>query len=134
MFASGLSRFSGAIDHVVAQYQVASGVTVSAEGSWLMTKGHGFSMAYTANFERATADYDSVRGPEALRLFEEGKPARVIHCKGPDGYGSELRYFVECVLAGQPPAVVTARDGMSAVEICEAEELSIKTGQPVTLG
>jgi predicted dehydrogenase len=133
VFASGLTRFSGAIDHVVAQYQVASGATVSAEGSWLMTAGHGFSMAYTVNFERATADYDSVRGAEALRVFEEGQPPRVIKCEGPDGYGQELRHMIESILAGTRPTVVTAQDGLSAVEICEAAEESVKTGQVVSL-
>ena len=133
VFASGLTRFSGATDHVVAQYKVANGATVSAEGSWLMTEGHGFSMAYTVNFERATADYDSARGSEALRLFKEGQPPRVIRCKGPNGYERELRYFIGCILAGIRPTVVTVQDGLSAVEICEAEERSVRTGQVVAL-
>jgi predicted dehydrogenase len=133
VFATGLSRFSGAVDHVVAQYQVTGGVTVSAEGSWLMSAGHGFSMAYTVNFERATVDYDSGRGAEALRVFEEGQPPRVVKCDGPDGYGRELCHMVECICAGKRPTVVTAEDGLSAVEICEAAERSIKSGQVVAL-
>ena len=40
-----------------------------AEGTWAMTKGFGFNMSYTVNFERATADYDMARGAEALKLF-----------------------------------------------------------------
>jgi predicted dehydrogenase len=133
VFASGLTRFSGAIDHVVAQYQVACGATVSAEGSWLMTQGHGFSMAYTVNFERATADYNSARGAEALRLFEEGQPPRVIKCDGPDGYGRELQHMVGCVQSGKPPSVVTAQEGLSAVEICEVAEESVKSAKVVPL-
>jgi predicted dehydrogenase len=133
VYATGCSRLSGAIDHVVAQYRVASGTVVSAEGSWLMSKGHGFNMAYTAAFERATADYDLARGPEALRLFEDGQSPRTLKCEGEDGYVGELRHMIEAIQARQPPTVVTARDGHSAVEICEAEELSIKIGQPVTL-
>ena len=133
VFASGLSRFSGAIDHVVTQYRVAGGTAVYAEGSWLMTAGHGFSMAYTVNFERATVDYDSARGTEALKVFEQGQAPRVVSCAGPDGYVTELRYMVEMILAGTPPTVVTVQDGLSAVEICQAEEESIRTGQVVTL-
>jgi len=90
-------------------------------------------MAYTVNFEKATVDYDLVRGADALRLCEEGKGARTIKCEGPDGYAGELRHMIECIQAGKPPTVVTARDGLSAVEICEAEEKSIRTGQPVAL-
>jgi predicted dehydrogenase len=133
VYATGCSRLSGAIDHIVAQYRVANGAVVSAEGSWLMSPGHGFSMTYTAVFEKATADYDLARGADALRLFETGQSPRSVPCEGEDGYVGELRHIVDAIQAHQPPSVVTAKDGHSAVEICEAEELSIKLGQPVTL-
>ncbi len=131
--SSGISRFSGAIDHVVTQYQVPNGAVVYAEGTWLMTPGHGFNMAYTVSFERATVDYDLSRGAEALRLFEEGKAPRVIKCPGPDGYVGELRHIIEAIQTGKPPTVVTPKDALSAVEICEAEEKSIRLGRPVRL-
>jgi predicted dehydrogenase len=133
VYATGYSKFSGAIDHVVAQYLVASGAAVCAEGSWAMTEGFGFSMAYTVNFENATADYDIARGADALKLFENGKGPRTIQCEGGDGYVGELKHLLESIRAGRPPTVVTAQDGQSAVEICEAEERSIKTGLVVSL-
>jgi hypothetical protein len=34
---------------------------------------------------------------------------------------------LDCVLTGRRPEVVTARDGVTALEICEAEEDSIRT-------
>jgi predicted dehydrogenase len=134
VYATGCSRFSGAIDHVVTQYRVQSGAVVHAEGSWLMSSGHGFNMAYTVVFENATVDYDLARGVEALRLFEEGKPARILKCEGVDGYVGELQHMLESIQSARPPTVVTAADGLSAVEICEAEEKSVQTGQEVLLG
>ena len=131
--SSGFSRLSGAIDHVVTQYYVAGGASVYAEGSWLMNTGHGFNMAYTVNFERATVDYDLTRGADALRVFEEGQKPRTVKCDGPDGYVGELRHMIEAIQAGKPPTVVTAQDGLSAVEICEAEEKSIRLRQVVSL-
>jgi predicted dehydrogenase len=133
VFSSGLTRYSGAIDHVVTQYQVANGAAVSAEGSWLMTPGHGFNMEYTINFEGATVDYDLGRGAEALRVCEEGQAPRVVKCDEPDGYVGELRHMADCIRTGQPPSIVTAQDGLGAVEICEAEEKSIRLKQVVTL-
>ena len=121
----------GAVDHVVTQYQVAGGATVYAEGSWLLMQG--FSMTYTVMFERATADFDLARGPEALRLDEEGKPTRVVKLKGPDGYGGEMRHIIQAIQTGKPPTIVTAEDGLSAVEICMAEEKSVKTGRVIAL-
>jgi predicted dehydrogenase len=130
VFSSGLSRFSGAIDHVVTQYQFSSGALVSAEGSWLVAPGGGFNMSYTVHFEKAMADYDFARGSEALKLFT-GKKPRVINSKGPDGYVLELQHMIESIRNGQPPTVVTGPDALSAVQICEAEERSARSGQVV---
>jgi predicted dehydrogenase len=90
-------------------------------------------MSYTVNFERATADYDSARGPEALRLFEPERPARTVECPGPDGYVCELRHMIEATQSGKPPSVVTIRDAVSAVEICEAEEKSARLKREVAV-
>lgn len=133
VFSSGHSRFSGAIDHVVTQYHVKDGAVVYAEGGWAMSPGFGFGMSYTVNFERATADYDSTRGAEPLRLCVEGSPAAIVKPEGPDGYVGELRYFLDCVRECRRPSVVTADDGASAVEICAAEEASIQRRQLVAL-
>jgi predicted dehydrogenase len=131
--STGVSRFSGAIDHVVTQYQVANGACVYAEGTWIMTDGFPFNMTYTITFERATADFDLQRGPDALKLFEEGKPSRTLPSNGPDGYVGELSHMIDSIQNGTPPSIVTARDALSAVEICEAEERSVQTGQWETL-
>src|SRR5437773_142372 len=133
VFSTGFSKVSGAIDHVVTQYQVDSGAAVSAEGSWAMTEGFGFQMAYTAIFENATADYDIARGADALKLFEKGKEPRALGLSGQDGYLGELKYMLECVRSGTPPSTVTPQDGVSAVEICEAEERSANSRKIVTL-
>lgn len=131
--STGLTRYSGATDHVITSYQVNDGAVVTAEGGWLMTDGFGFKMEYTVNFEKATADYDSSRGAEALKLYEEGQKPRVITCPGDDGYVNELRHMIESIQKGTPPRIVTAADGLSAVEICEAEGQSVKTNSTVTL-
>lgn len=130
VFSTGLSLFSGAVDHVVTQYQVASGACVSAEGGWIVTPKHGFTMSYTVIFESATADYDIGRTGESLRLFEKGKAMQVVDCPGEDGYYNELNHMIQSIQSGQAPTIVTAQDGLSAVQICEAEERSVKSGQP----
>jgi predicted dehydrogenase len=133
VFSMGATRYSGAPDHVVTSYQVAGNIPVVAEGSWFMTDGFGFKMEYTVNFEKATADFDSARGAEALKLFEEGQKPRVIACAAEDGYELELRHMIDSIQQGKAPSIVTAADGLSAVEICEAEAESVKTGAVVLL-
>ena len=133
VFSTGYSKFSGAVDHVVTQYVVDNGASVHAEGGWAMTPGFGFTMSYTVNFEKATADYDVGRGDESLKLFAQDREPEVIQCEGPDGYVRELRHMVECIENGAAPSVVTARDGLQSVEICEAEEKSVASGDYVAL-
>jgi predicted dehydrogenase len=131
VFASGVVRGADSIDHVVTQYHFPGGPAVYAEGSWLLAKG--FNMAYTLLCERATIDFDLSRGAEALRLTEDGQAPRVVDPGPGDGYSGEIRHLVEAILAGKPPTVVTAADGLSAVEICEAEAESVRTGRVVAL-
>jgi predicted dehydrogenase len=131
VFSTGVTDSGGSINHVVTQYVYPGGPAVSAEGGWLLTKG--FNMGYTIHCEHATLDFDLTRGVDAMQIIEEGKAPRFVNYDGPDGYGEEVRYVVECAKLGKPPSVVTARDGLTALEICEAEEKSLKTGQIVEL-
>jgi predicted dehydrogenase len=133
VFSIGTTRYSGVADHVVTSYQVAGDIPITAEGSWLLTEGFGFKMEYTVNFEKATADFDSGRRDEALKLYEGGQTPQIIVSAKEDGYVLELRHMIESIQKGTPPNIVTAADGLSAVEICEAEEKSIKAGAVVGL-
>src|SRR6185436_17151965 len=125
VFSNGYSKISGAIDHVVTQYEYPGGPIVHAEGTWAMTEGFGFNMSYTVNFETATVDYDIARGADALRICEKAKPARFHKCEGPDGYARELQLMLDSIQNGTAPTIVTAADALKAVEICEAEEKSV---------
>ena len=129
----GYSLLSGCIDHVVTRYEVAGGAMVHAEGGWTMAKGFGFRMAYTVNFEKATADYDVGRGCEALKLSMGGE-TQVVTCEGGDGYIGQLTHFAEAIRSGLPPTRVTAVDGLRSLQVCEAEARSVTTGktQPIS--
>jgi len=131
VFSTGLTAADGSVDHVVTQYLYPGGPTVYAEGGWLLASG--FNMAYTLLCERATLDFDLARGGDAMQITESGQPARTVQYEGPDGYGEEVRYVVQCALEGKPPTVVTGEDGLRALQICEAEERSVKTGQVVAV-
>ena len=130
VFSSGVLGASGAINHVITQYDYPGGPAVCAEGSWLLNQG--FNMSYMLFCERATIDFDMARGTDALIVTETGKAPRIVDAGGGDGYSKEIDYVLDCVANGQSPTVVSALDGVSALEICEAEEQSIRSGGPVT--
>jgi predicted dehydrogenase len=127
VFSTGVVNPAGSIDHVVTQYLYPSGPQVYAEGGWLMAKG--FNMAYTLQCERATLDFNLARGAEAMLVTEPGQAPQVVTYNEPDGYAGEVRYVVDCARKGVRPSVVTAVDGVSALQICEAEEKSVRSGQ-----
>ena len=131
VFSSGVLADSGAINHVVTQYNYPNGPNVYAEGSWLLNQG--FNMSYTLLCQQATIDFDLARGDKALIISETGKEPRVVDTDKGNGYSKEIEYIIECVARRQTPTIVTALDGMSALEICEAEEVSIRSATPVKL-
>lgn len=131
VFSTGVISSADAVDHIVTQYIYPRGPVVQAEGSWLLPGG--FNMSYTLHCERATIDFDLSRGPEALRLAVAGKPSQTLKPKAGDGYSEEIAYFVQCVARGVGPATVTAEDGLTALEICAAEEKSVRTGKVIKL-
>jgi predicted dehydrogenase len=131
VFSQGVLGAGGSINHVVTQYNYPGGPVVYAEGSWLLSKG--FNMGYTLHCERATLDFDLTRGADAMRATEAGQDPKTVSYNGPDGYGEEIHYVISCALKGERPAIVTAQDGLTALEICEAEEKSVRSGQVVPL-
>jgi predicted dehydrogenase len=131
VFSTGVIGKAGAIDHVITQYTYPGGPAVTAEGSWLLASG--FNMGFTIQCERATLDFDLARGHGALRVSESGKKSRTIKLERGDGYDAELRYFVDCVARGVRPEIVTTQDAVTALEICAAEEKSVRTGAVVKL-
>ncbi len=131
VFSSGVTSKSGAINHVTTHYNYAKGPAVYAEGSWLLAKG--FEMAYTLHFERATIDFDLARGPEALRITMMGKSPRIMKLGSGDGYRAEIAYMLKSIQEHRKPTVVTPNDAINVLEICEAEEKSVRTGKLVAL-
>src|SRR5438309_10531731 len=115
VFSSGVTGANGSINHVITQYNYDYGPAVYAEGSWLLAKG--FNMAYTLHCEHATLNFDLSRGASAMQVTQTGKTPRVVKFAGPDGYGGEISYLLQSVQHGKSPTVVTARDGVRALEI-----------------
>ena len=134
VFSRGHRGGSGEIDHVVTQYLFDGrnrDTVVVAEGGWNMAEGFAFTMRYTVNFERATADFDIGR-KETLILYGDGKAQAAEHGKH-DGYTGELSYFLECVRTRQKPDRVTADDAVTGLTIVEAEKKSVESGQVVVV-
>jgi predicted dehydrogenase len=130
----GYAKLTGKPDHVFTQYEFADKANtpalVAAEGGWVMAPGFGFNMAYTANFEKATAVFD-LGAPQKLMLYQVGREPAPVALSDAMGYELEIAYFVECIAKGRKPETVTLADAAMSVQIVEAEAKSMQTGKRV---
>lgn len=127
----GYSNKTNAIDHIATRYDVSGGALVRAEGSWAMADGHPFCMQYLANFEHATAEFDS-NAEHALTLAQRGETKPITLGEGM-GYDHEIAYFIDCVRRNERPTIVTMQDAADAVRLIEAEVASVDSGSTVAL-
>ncbi|MBX2852704.1 MAG: Gfo/Idh/MocA family oxidoreductase [Phycisphaeraceae bacterium] len=127
----GYSSKTTAVDHITTRYDVGIDALVRAEGSWAMADGYAFCMQYTANFENATAEFDSA-AEHALTLSQDGE-AKPVELEDGMGYDYEIAYFLDCVRNNSQPQIVTMQDAANAVRLIEAEVQSVRSGAPVSL-
>ncbi len=133
VFSRGYTKFSGEIDHVMTHYLYDNIPLVTAEGGWAMSDGFGFNMAYTVNFERATADLDFSRLADRQLLLNEGGKQQPVQVSQSDGWFEEISYFVRCVAERRAPTVATAEAALKSLRLIEAENQSIRSGKAVAV-
>jgi UDP-N-acetylglucosamine 3-dehydrogenase len=57
----------------------------------------------------------------------------VVHGKRVGALNAELSYFVDCIIKGEKPKIITLEESREVVRVIEAAEKSAKTGQVITL-
>lgn len=128
--------------HIFTTYDFRWKCSVFAEGGWDFPAAYPFSMSFSAVFERGGVAMQ----PEFV-VYEAGKDPVSPELPKPDigtvegvgnisdlgGYFNEIRYFVDCLLKGEKPRIVTPRDAKDSVETLLAEMESAKTGKAVAL-
>ena len=128
----GYSKVTTAVDHVVTNYIYDDIPLVVAEGSWAMADKFPFSMAYTINFEQATAVY-TMGSDRPLTLYRPGQAPEKVELDSRMGYDLEIEYFINCIKSGTKPETVTLLDAANTIKIIEAEEKSVLNGRPVNV-
>lgn len=133
VYAVGVKQVSGAYDYVVAHYRYAKkNLSIVAEGGWGFPAAYPFRMFYNVQFEKATVEYSSMATP-TITVYQKDGRVQYPKMSGPDGYHSELNYFLECIRKGKAPKTVTPADAALSVKVIEKEISSIKQGRPVTI-
>ncbi|MBI2247180.1 MAG: Gfo/Idh/MocA family oxidoreductase [Armatimonadetes bacterium] len=118
-------------DVAVVAFALDDGTPGSIDGAWPVDYG------YDARMEVLGADgmltIGAVGAGSLVHTTRDGRVARRTFGSWRDrhreGYLAEVLHFVECVREGKIP-VVTAIDGLRALEVATAAARSARTGQP----
>lgn len=136
VFAKGnVSREFGCIDYALVTLYMKSGVIAHAEGTW--SSPAGFQVSFEIAGDNGMLDFHCKNATPLITSTKakEDEAVDVAVPESPTGkspYFLELKHFIDCVESGVKP-LITAEDGMKAVEIAAAALESIRTGLPVTL-
>ena len=107
-------------DYIVSNY-VYDGFAVTAEGTWYKA-AIPFCASYRAVFENGTVIFDGQtvrKNGEAVDLGTAESADTGINISSVDGYGGEIRYFADCIIAGKAPEAVTPQSSLDSVKLIE---------------
>lgn len=129
--SEGLVR-DGRVDFIRTTYHgAAGGPLVTSEAGWVNAPGLPFAHGYDAFFEGATLHYDSSRSAEPLLYGAKGpKPLRLPKR---EAFHDEIEEAVRAVETGEVPARLSAASALESLEVCLAEEKSVRTRKLVKL-
>ena len=104
-------------DYILTDYQY-DGFIVSTEAAWYKSP-LDFDASYRAVFEKGTVIFKYGKltdcGKEVTLEVPENNAATGINIKSIDGYGGEIRYFVDCIKSGKAPEAVTPQSSLGSV-------------------
>lgn len=123
----------GANDQTLTCYQYGDDRLIVTEGGWMRADRRPFELRYLVEFEHATADYCFGRATPLILYHHDGQIEPVALPPGL-GYAAELAEFVRCASSGQGSPLLSAEDGVFALQLVEAELQSLRTGVRVALG
>lgn len=146
--ACGIPGPQGGIDSVLTlAWGYPSGAKSLVEGSLNLAPGFPFQMSLLVACEKATIRFDSALAPTLIIYPKEGE-AFVPELPTPEvgvstetagnigalgGYYNEIKYFLDCLETGRPPAIVTLEEAREAVRFCLAVRESAETGKTIRL-
>jgi UDP-N-acetylglucosamine 3-dehydrogenase len=137
VFAKSLSRTDAVqlkIEYALITLRFKSGVIAHLEGTWAH---EGFSSGIEISGDKGIVEYNSSK-ITPLKFVSREKTAGSRGVEVPESplnnnpYFLELEHFIKCIGTGEQP-VVTAKDGLKAIEIATAAQRSSELGRPISL-
>ncbi len=112
--AVGATGIEPGVDVIDTQLFYDDGSVATIAGGWYHPSGYPFSMEYTVVCDAATFEYSSAgREPTAYR----GGDPEPLPLEETNGYGEEIKYFLECAEANQQPVLCPPEESADAVSL-----------------
>ena len=136
-------KVDGGYCHVLTFFKYPDFI-VTAEGGWDFVDTFPFRMAFTANFEKGTVEYNSITA-NPFAVYTEGKSEFPVlaqenlqaegggNVSSLGGYYNETKYFVECVEKGKRPTIVTPEAARDSLVVVLKEFQSAESGKTINL-
>ena len=114
----GAGSARAGFEHIVTAYDFGGGQAVIAEGGWGFESPHPFSMTFRIGMDNASL---ALHSDGKLMLYKPGRTMEEVKVPSGDGYGQELKHFVECIASNRQSRIVTPESAMDSVRLVEAE-------------
>ena len=119
-------------DHVFSTFYYMNGVIANLEGGWDMSDNYPFTMAFTANFDEGTVEYNNrhnifniykVGGKtELLKLSEEiTAEGSIGNVASLGGYLKEIEYFLDLCSGKKVSKIITPEDAVMSLRLIQEE-------------
>lgn len=107
-------------DAVSTHYRYPGQVFINAQDDWYMNGKMPFQMTFRVNFEGGTL----VLAAGKLTIYPVGGEPFEPDITQEDGYYNEVRYFIQCLRAGEQPCRATLQSTRQTICIATAERAS----------
>ena len=122
-------------DHVFSTFTYRAGVAAAMEGGWDMPDKFPFTMAFTANFEKGTVEYNSRHNIfniyKSDGQIESPKLGVEMEAKGTGGnisnlggYFKEIEYFLKYCQGEDVPSIITPQEPVESLRLV-LEEMKV---------
>ncbi len=141
VYAVGHKNNDGAWEHVMTTLRFENGATAFVEASHRMPVSFPFTMSLRLLGERGTVDFrveageniESVDDGQTKFVYYDEAGAEVVQVNDGDAFANELAYFVDCIRGRKENTIIPLDDVIYTMEILEAIEESLNTGEEVVL-
>lgn len=124
---------TGDEDHLSTLYAYNdTPVHVTAEGCWDRHPSAPFVMRFSVCFERATAEFSL--GAYSELVLHDHSGSTPVELGSHTGWDMQIRALITAIREGANSPPVTMRDALQVMQTVEAEQRSLASGTPQSLG